>query len=60
MNLKVALPLLALLPSACAGTPNPPQPILALAEQRRCPPYPLPPEALLKRPVQTDFFEPSD
>jgi hypothetical protein len=35
------------------------EPIPALAEQRQCPAYPLPPEELLKRPVKTDFLDPS-
>ena len=59
MTLKAALPLLALLPSACAGTTKPPQPIPAVAEQRQCPTYPLPPEELLKPPVKTDFLTPT-
>ena len=36
-----------------------PQPIPALAEQRLCPAYPLPPEALLKPPVKTNFLDPT-
>lgn len=60
MTLKAALPLLALLPSACAQTPAPPQPIPALGERRQCPPYPLPPKDLLKAPVKTDFLAPTD
>ena len=59
MTLKAALPLLALLPSACAGT-SAPQPILAVAEQRHCPPYPLPPAELLKAPATIDFLTRSD
>ena len=55
MTLKAALPLLALLPGACAPS-RPPQPIPAVAEQRQCPAYPLPPKALLKPPVRTDFL----
>lgn len=58
MNMKAALPLLALLPSACAET-RPPQPIPAVAEQRQCPSYPLPPKELLKAPVKTDFLNPT-
>ena len=59
MILKAALPLLALLPSACAGASKPLEPIPALAEQRQCPAYPLPPVALLKRPMKTDFLDPT-
>lgn len=55
MILRAALPLLALLPAACAGSPEP-RPIPAVAEQRQCPAYPLPPETLLKAPVKTDFL----
>ena len=36
-----------------------PQPIPALAEQRQCPAYPLPPAALLKPPAKTDFLHPT-
>ena len=39
--------------------PPAPQPIPVLAEQRRCPAYPLPPAALLKPPVKTDFLPPT-
>ena len=59
MTMKIALPLLALLPVACAATPKPPQPIQAIAEQRQCPAYPLPPKDLLKPPVTTDFLDPA-
>ena len=55
MTTKLALPLLALLPGACMA-PRPPQPIPAVAEQRQCPPYPLPPKALLKPPAKIDFL----
>ena len=53
MNLKAALPLLAL--SACTSSPKP-QPIPVLAETHQCPAYPLPPEDLLKAPVKIDFL----
>ena len=33
-----------------------PQPIPAVAEPRQCPAFPLPPAALLKPPVKTDFL----
>ena len=46
--------LLASLLAACGQAR--PQPIPAVAEQRQCPAYPLPPEALLKPPVTTDFL----
>ena len=36
------------------------QPIPAVAEVRQCPGYPLPPPALLKAPVKTDFLTPTD
>jgi len=53
------LPLLALLPGGCAQTARP-QPLPALAEQRHCPAYPLPPAALLKAPMKTDFLGPTN
>ena len=59
MNLKIALPLLVLLPGACAQTTRP-QSLPALAEQRQCPAYPLPPADLLKPPVKVDFFGPTN
>ena len=46
-------------PSACAAKAPPPQPIPALAEQRQCPAYPLPPAELIKPPVKTDFLNPT-
>ena len=52
---KRALPLLALLLSACASAPRP-QPIPVLAEAHQCPAFLLPPEALLKPPAKTDFL----
>ena len=55
MIMKRALPLLALQLSACASTPKP-QLIPVLAEAHQCPPYPLPPAALLKPPAKTDFL----
>ena len=59
MTIKRGLPLLVLLLSACASPPKP-QPIPALAEARQCPPFPLPPAALLKAPAKTDFLDPTD
>ena len=56
---KPALPLLALMLTACASKPEPPRPIPALAEARQCPPFPLPPAELLKAPVKTDFLDPT-
>lgn len=63
MRLKPVLPMLApgllLLLSACASTPQPPQPIPAVAQMRQCPAYPLPPAGLLKPPSKTDFLPPT-
>jgi hypothetical protein len=59
MTLKAALPLLALLPGACASSPKAPQPIPAVAELRQCPAYPLPPAELLKAPAKIDFLTPT-
>jgi hypothetical protein len=59
MTIKRALAPLALLLSACASRPQAPQPIPALAEQRQCPTYPLPPADLLRPPVKTDFLTPT-
>ena len=59
MTLRLVLPPLALLLSACAPTTPAPQPIAAVAEQRQCPPYPLPPADLLKPPVKIDFQTPT-
>ena len=59
MITRTALPMLALLLSACATRDRPPQPIPVLAEQRLCPAYPLPPRALLKPPVRIDFLTPT-
>ena len=56
MIMKRALPPLALLLSACAAKPQAPQPIPAVAEQRQCPAFPLPPTELLKPPAKTDFL----
>ena len=56
MIMKRALPPLALLLSAFATRSQAPQPIPALAGQRQCPAYPLPPADLLKPPVKTDFL----
>ena len=39
--------------------PPSPQPIPAVAEARQCPAWPLPPRALLKPPVKTDFLNPT-
>ena len=60
MNMKPALLLLAVSLTACATRPRPPHPIPAVAERRQCAPYPLPPEALTKPPVKTDFLTPTD
>lgn len=60
MIMRTALPMLALLLAGCAGKAPPPQPIPALAQQRQCPAFPLPPAALLKPPAKTDFLLPSD
>ena len=64
MNMKLAWPMLALaLPSsllgACASKQAAVQPIPVLAEKRQCPSYPLPPAALLKPPMKTDFLSPT-
>ena len=59
MIFKRALPPLALLLSACASRTPPPQPIPAVAQERQCPAYPLPPSDLLKPPVKTDFLSPT-
>ena len=59
MTLKRALPPLVLLLSACASKVPPPQPIPAVAQERQCPAYPLPPADLLKPPVKTDFLTPT-
>ena len=56
---KPALPLLALMLSACASSPRP-QPIPVLAETHQCPAFPLPPAALLKPPAKTDFLKATD
>jgi uncharacterized membrane protein len=45
--------------SACAAKPQAPQPIPAVAQQRQCPAYPLPPADLMKPPVKTDFLTPT-
>jgi hypothetical protein len=58
MTSKLALPTLALALASCSGAPKP-QPIAALAEQRVCPAYPLPPAGLIKPPVKTDFLAPT-
>ena len=56
MILQRALPLLAIVLSACASPPERPQAIPAVAQVRQCPAYPLPPAALLKPPAKTDFL----
>jgi hypothetical protein len=53
MPSKHALPLLALMLPACGKSLPPPQPIPAVAQERQCPAYPLPPADLLKVPVTT-------
>ena len=60
MITRTALPMLALLLGGCAAKERPPQPIPVLAEQRLCPPYPLPPKELLKPPIRTDFLTTND
>ncbi len=60
MILKPALPLLALALTSCGTRQQAPQPIAAIAEQRQCPAYPLPPAGLLKPPVKTDFLIQTD
>jgi hypothetical protein len=59
MNSRAALPLLALALTSCASKPRPPQPIAAVAEQRQCPAFPLPPSELLKPPVKINFLSPT-
>lgn len=62
MTLKLGLPMLAFaLPlslGACAAKPERPQAIPAVAEQRQCPAFPLPPKGLVKPPVKIDFLTP--
>jgi len=62
MIMKAAWPMLApgllLLLTGCGAAPRP-QPIPAIAEQRQCPSYPLPPTDLLKPPIRTDFLNPT-
>ena len=53
---KRALPLLALMLSACATSPKP---IPVLAEAHQCPSFPLPPAVLLKAPTKTDYLNPT-
>jgi hypothetical protein len=52
--------MLALGLSACASKPLAPRPIPAVAQSRQCPAYPLPPAALLKPPVKTDYLGATD
>ena len=59
MTMKPVWPLLALALTSCAAKVPPPQPIPALAEQRLCPAWSLPPAALLKPPAKTDFLDPT-
>lgn len=58
MTLKFALPMLGLALSACASNPDTPQPIPAVAAQRQCPAYPVPPAELVRPPAKTDFLPP--
>ena len=62
MITNAGLPLRALLPllllPACAKAPRP-QPLPVAAQARVCPAYPLPPAALLRAPVKTDFLSPT-
>jgi len=60
MRFRPAWPMLALALSACASKPQKMQSIPAVAEQRHCPVYPLPPETLLKAPAKIDFLTPTD
>ena len=57
MTSRLALPSLALALTACGRSLPPVQPIPAVAEQRQCPAYPLPPADLLKPPTKTDFLD---
>ena len=59
MTMKHALPLLALVLASCGAAPKP-QPIPAVAEQRQCPLYPLPPAGLMTPPAKVDFQDPTD
>ena len=59
MTSKLALLTLAFALSGCASQPPAVQPIPAVAEQRQCPAYPLPPATLLKPPARTDFLSPT-
>ena len=59
MHSKLAWPMLAFALSACASKPIEVQPIAALAEERQCPSYPLPPAELIKLPARTDFLTPT-
>ena len=59
MTMKLAWPMLALALPACSSSTPKVQPIAAVAEQRQCPAYPLPPADLLKAPVKTDFLPPT-
>ena len=52
--------MLALLLGGCAAEEHPPQPVPVVAEQRLCPPFPLPPQALIRPPARTDFLSPND
>jgi len=60
MITKPGLLLLALLLSGCASRAQQARPIAAVAEQRQCPAFPLPPSALIKAPAKTDFLHPTD
>jgi len=53
--MRFVLPPLVLLLGACAQSPSP-RPIPVLAEQHRCPAFPLPPKELLKPPAKIDFL----
>ena len=59
MIIKRVLPPLVLLLSACASKVPPPQPIPAVAQERQCPAYPLPPAELMKPPAKTHFLNPT-
>jgi hypothetical protein len=59
MTSKAALLAPVLMLAACGGRQPAPQPIPAVAEQRQCPAFPLPPEQLLKSPLKLDFLTPT-
>lgn len=58
MIMRAAWLMLVLGLAACSTKPRI-EAIPAVAEQRQCPAYPLPPANLLKPPAKTDFLTPS-